>query len=169
MVVAVVGLVLALNGDDDKGAGPTSSSSSSSSSTTTSTTAPPSSSSSQPPTGTVPDEVTTLVAGPGGGSGEIEVRWSTVAGATGYRITRAHSAGGPFSPSADLNVVTGATTKESGVMNLYVNGSSVFYVGVFGDGTSDPHWYFRVTAYNGAGEGPVSGVVCGAPVGIPAC
>jgi hypothetical protein len=69
--------------------------------------------------------------------------------------------------SADLNVSTGASTKDNTVVNLYADGARLVYVEV--PATADPHRYYRVTAYNNAGEGTPSAVVCGAPVGYPAC
>ena len=35
--------------------------------------------------------------------------------------------------------------------------------------TTGPQRYYRVTAYNAAGEGAASEVVCGAPTGYPSC
>ena len=114
-----------------------------------------------------PPQVPGVQAGPAGGSGEIEVTWSVVPGATGYRVSRATAVGGPFSVSADLNVVTGASTKDNTVVNLYADGARIVYVEV--PATADPHRYYRVAAYNDAGEGPPSAVACGAPVGYAAC
>lgn len=123
------------------------------------------------PVGTVPGQVTTVSAGPGGGSGEILVDWNTVADATGYRVYRSSSAGGPFVSSASVIVATGVTTVEFGgsyeLIQMWPPSSDSYeYVEVTGGART----YFRVVAFNTAGTGTTSAVVCGAPVGAdPAC
>ena len=74
--------------------------------------------------------------------------------------------------NADFDVATGRTTRGSGVRNLYyANEQGFVYVEeISGGGAgSDPHRYFRVTAYNAAGDAEPSAVVCGAPRRLPAC
>lgn len=123
------------------------------------------------PVGSVPGQVTTVSAGPGGGSGEILVDWNTVADATGYRVYRSSSAGGPFVSSASVIVATGVTTVEFGgsyeLIQMWPPSSDSYeYVEVAGGART----YFRVVAFNTAGSGAKSAVVCGAPVGAePAC
>ena len=97
--------------------------------------------------------------------------WSAVALATGYRVSRALSPGGPFTTTADYDVATGTSVKASGVTNVYFTNSQGFsYVEVVTDSaTNGPRRYYRVTAYNAAGAATPSAVVCGTPPGFPAC
>jgi hypothetical protein len=106
-----------------------------------------------------------VVASPGGGSGEILVLWDAITGATGYHVYRADAAEGPYRPAASIDVTTGVVTVEYGEWYEYIgivpgipSPTGVEYVeaiGTFG--------YFRVTAFNAGGEGPMSGVVCAEP------
>ncbi|MGE3835657.1 MAG: hypothetical protein AB7H43_12835, partial [Acidimicrobiia bacterium] len=77
-----------------------------------------STSTSTSPPGGAPGRVETVEAGPGGGSGELAVRWRAAPVATGYRVSRAPAANGPFSVAADLSVATGTSTKVPGVTNV---------------------------------------------------
>lgn len=110
-----------------------------------------------------PGAVSGVVAHPGGGSGEILVLWDTITGATGYRVYRSDTAAGGFEPAASIDVTTGVVTIEYGAWYEYIGigaeGSTGFRyteaIGTFG--------YFRVTAFNAGGEGPLSGLVCAEP------
>jgi hypothetical protein len=110
-----------------------------------------------------PGAVSGVVAHPGGGSGEILVLWNTTAGATGYRVYRSDTADGPFAPAASIDVTTGVVTIEYGAWYEYIGigaeGSTTYRyteaIGTFG--------YFRVTAFNAGGEGPMSGLTCAEP------
>jgi hypothetical protein len=112
----------------------------------------------------VPDRVTGVSTPNGGGSGEILVDWDTVEGADGYRVYRSSDAGGPFTRAASVNAATGATTIEFGGSYEYISiwppsSSSFEYVEVVPGGPA----YFQVAAFNSAGEGPRSTVVCAVP------
>ena len=117
-----------------------------------------------------PGQVTVVDAGMGGGSGEIVVDWDTIADATGYRVYRSDVPDGPFVASASVDVATGETTVEFAGSYEFIqvwppSPQSFQYIEA---SVSDPG-YFRVTAFNAAGEGPPSVVVCGRPVGYPDC
>jgi hypothetical protein len=109
--------------------------------------------------------VTSLEAHPGGGSGEIGVYWEVPPVATGYRVYRADAADGPYRPAASIDVTTGVVTVEYDAWYEYIHmvqgiqGPTIMQydeaIGTFG--------YFRVTAFNAGGEGPMSGVVCAEP------
>lgn len=121
------------------------------------------------PVGAVPGQVTTVSAGPGGGSGEIVVNWNTVPDATGYRVYRSTSADGPFVPAASVMVATGATTIEFDGSYEYIQiwpPSSNAYEYV--EASIGSPGYFRVAAFNAAGTGPRSAVVCASAQGNPA-
>jgi len=121
--------------------------------------------------GAVPAPVTVVRAGPAGGSGEINVIWSGVAGATGYRVARATAVGGPFTTSADYDVATGTSVKSTGVTNVFLASDKSFvYVEAMAEpGITDRRRYFHVTAYNTAGAAAPSTAVCGTPPGAPPC
>ncbi len=123
------------------------------------------------PAGTVPG-APTLQAYPGGGSGEIVVRWNAVPGATGYRVQRSATAGGGFTVAAEFDVTTGATTAVSDVVNIWSAGHSYLPDrGALGAPDSSP-WFeyveaagarracFRLAATNAAGAGPYSAAAC---------
>ncbi len=116
------------------------------------------------PVAAVPGPVTGVSAGAGGGSGEILVNWDAVADATGYRVYRSSSAEGPFVASASIAAATGVTSVEFGgsYENIQVWQPTSFsfqYV----ESVDNARAYFRVAAFNTAGSGPRSGVVCGSP------
>lgn len=117
-----------------------------------------------PPAVPVPPQVTIVSASPGGGSGEILVDWGAVDGATGYRVYRSASPDGPFSRAASVTVSTGSTTVELGIPyeNIQIwqpSATSFEYV----ESVDGSRAYFRVAAFNSAGAGEKSAVVCGAP------
>lgn len=127
--------------------------------TTTTTSAPP-----PPPPVSVPGVVPGVSAQTGGGSGEVMVHWKATADATGYRVYRAATSGGPFARAASYSVVTGATTAEySGAFEIFQiwmpSLDSFEYIEVV-DGQPA---CFRVAAFNEAGAGPRSGVACASP------
>jgi hypothetical protein len=96
------------------------------------------------------------------------VRWKAVAGASGYRVQRATTSGGVFQVIADIDTATGRVTLTAGATNLWSPAPDEFeFVEVIADGSA-AH-YFRVVAYNEAGDGPRSAVVCGAAAGSPGC
>ena len=99
------------------------------------------------------------------------VAWSVVALATGYRVSRATAADGPYATAADFDVATGSSTKASGVTNVYfASAQSIGYIEVLSDTvTTGPRRYYRVTAYNAAGDAAPSAVVCGTPPPIATC
>lgn len=123
------------------------------------------------PVGAVPVQVTTVSASTGGGSGEITVNWNTVPDATGYRVYRSSSANGPFVASASVIVATGATAIEFGgsyeLIQIWPPSSDSYeYV----EAAIGSPGYFRVAAFNAAGTGPRSAVVCGtAPMSEAGC
>lgn len=91
----------------------------------------------------------------------VYILWSPVAGATGYKVYRSFSAGGPFTLLADARAGTGSdcTVLAFGGMTLchrdsspdVAVGSSVFY---------------RVTAYTTAGESTVSATAGTTPLAV---
>ena len=117
--------------------------------------------------------MTVLRAGHGGGSGELDVAWEGVPGAIGYRVTRATAPTGPFSVTADINLATGKTTHAADVTNVFSyveHGVRHFgYTELLTTPPGGQRHYFHVTAYNAAGEGPPSVLVCGTAVGYPDC
>jgi hypothetical protein len=169
VLVVAVAVVLAGCGGDDSGSRSPSSTRSRASSTTTraptsSTTSGPQTTTSTTGRGAVPASVSVLQAGPAGGSGEVEVVWRGVSGATGYRVERADAADGAFGTAADYDAATGASTKAAGVTNVYFTDERGF---VLIDVLSGPQSrrYYRVVAYNRAGDASPSPIVCGAPPG----
>lgn len=142
----------------------------------TAPTTPPPTSSAAPPTHeatsappaaplvAVPGAVTVLSSGPGGGSGEVMVLWASTPGATGYHVYRSDVATGPFALSASFDAATGLTTVaylgsyESIQIWQPASGELQYVEAIHG-----AVGYFRVSAVNAAGEGPLSGVVCGEP------
>lgn len=170
-VALVLGLVACGDDGDTASTGtPPDTTSTTTSTTTTTTTA----STTVPPT-TTPTTATTAVAGPpvtvldafpGGGSGEIELTWDGVPGATGYRVERADAPGGPFEAAATVDLVTGEVTMAEGVVNMIPAGGSLPFTYVeVGAGQR----YLRVVARHPGGDAEPSAVVCGAPPGQPDC
>jgi hypothetical protein len=122
----------------------------------------------------VPAAVTGLTARPGGGSGEIAVRWNSASGAQGYRVLRASSATGSFTTSADIDVTTGRATAADNVVNVWSEQYSYVPVRHTFVGPDTSPWFeyvelapgqrcFRVVAYNAGGDGPMSPVACSLP------
>jgi hypothetical protein len=123
----------------------------------------------------VPGAVAVIRAGPGGGSGEIHLEWDAVTAATGYRVLRAETTGGPFAVVADFDLTTGAVSAADEVVNIWSAQHS--YVPPRGrlNGPDMSPWFqyveisvsgercFRVVAYNAAGDGSASAVACGSP------
>ncbi len=126
------------------------------------------------PAGSVPGAVV-VVAHSGGGYGEVQLDWNAVANATGYRVLCTDAGGGRARVVADFNITTGRTTAAPEVVNLwssehtYIPGggrltkadtsSSFQYVDV---GEAGPR-YYRVLAWNLAGDGPPSAVTWSSP------
>lgn len=108
---------------------------------------------------------TGVVAAPGGGSGEALVLWDLMPGATGYRVYRTTTPGGPFLPAASYDVATGVTTVEySGYEYIFIQpefGSSTQLR--YTEAVSMDFVWFRVSAFNAGGEGPLSGITCAEP------
>jgi hypothetical protein len=190
--VAVIALVAMLAGgdDDDRASDRTTTTSSSTTSTsvttidsTSSTSAPPTSSTptaTAAPTTTavapapVPGAVTVVRTYTGAGSGEVQVDWDAVPGATGYRIIRPAGAGNAPTVMAEIDVMTGTATALPPVANVWSEDRN--YLPPRGPWTGpDPsvHFHyvdlgegercFQVIAFNAAGDGPPSVVVCGSP------
>lgn len=133
---------------------------------TTTSAAPPTHATPPPaaPLLAVPGVVTVLSSGPAGGSGEVQVTWAPTAVATGYRVYRSDAAAGPFALSASFDVATGRTTvayvgSYESIQIWQPQSGELQYV----ESIHGAVGYFRVSAVNAAGEGPLSGVVCGAP------
>ena len=154
------------------------SSSTSSTVAATSTTAPPSVPPSVP-AGPVPGAVTITNAGAGGGSGERQLDWNVVAGATGYNVYRAPAAGGPFTLVASFNVNTMQITTVADVVNIFSDhqvwkptsssDGSASTVFTYVELSSTTDRYFRVRAYNANGQGPAGATVCAQRFGESAC
>lgn len=140
---------------------------------------PPASSTAPPATRTTPSATPLLEApgavagvqsGLGGGSGEVVVTWASTPGATGYRVYRSDVAAGPFVLSASFDVATARTTVAftGSYESIQIwqpqlgDNHDLEYVEV----VQGAPGYFRVTAFNAAGEGPMSGVVCSEPFGV---
>jgi hypothetical protein len=152
----------------------TSASTSSTSTTSKPTTTGATTTSSSAPAG-VPEVVNVVAAGPGGGSGEVVVRWNAVPAATGYQVVRALTATSSFETMADFNTFTGFVTAGPGVVNLWSTGYTYVPPGTAGSlpdrspafeyvevrGAGDR--CFRVIAYNAAGSAPASKTVCSPP------
>jgi hypothetical protein len=124
------------------------------------TTRPPATTTTVPP-GPVPGAVTVIWSLRGAGSGEIEVLWEPVEGATGYRILRSSSDGGPFAVVADFDITTGHVTKvEDGIVVWAA--SDIPLVQYIEAGGPRVRW-FQVVAYNANGDAPPSVTVSGSP------
>jgi hypothetical protein len=131
---------------------------------TTTTTAAPASTTTTTRAPAGPAAVTTLRARAGGGSGEVVVSWSGVAGATHYRVARAVAPSGPFTTVADVNAASGTGSHVPSVVNLYLDQGSYVVVDV-PTGSASRRWYYAVTAAADGASAPQSAVVCGAPPG----
>lgn len=106
----------------------------------------------------------------------MQVDWHAVRRATGYRVLRVDVDGRNPRLVADFDIVTGRTSAAPEVVNIYSAGhtyrpdrgplagpdrsSSFTYI----DFTGGRRCY-RVLAYNLTGPGPMSAVVCAAPIG----
>lgn len=114
-----------------------------------------------------PGAVSIVFSGPGGGSGEVMVTWTPTPGATGYRVYRSDIEIGPFALSASFDVATGRTTVAFGGAHEYIQiwqpQSGDYRDFQYIEAIHGDRGYFRVTAVNAGGEGPMSGVVCGEP------
>ena len=174
-LLLLVGVAGACGDDGDPPATTTSSVESTTSSTaatssstldSTTTTAAPTRSTESTAGATGPQPVSELDAGSAGGSGEIRLDWSGVAEATGYRVYRADAPDGPFQLAADLDVASGDATRADGVTNVWSPARDEYQYIEYGEATRR---YFRVVAYNSAGESAPSPTVCGSPTGQPDC
>jgi hypothetical protein len=115
------------------------------------------------------------VAHSSGGSGEVQVDWNAVPRATGYRVLRVD--GGRTRVVADFDITTGHTTAAPEVVAIW--SAEHGYVPDRGPLTHVDRspWFqyvdylpgrrcYQVQAFNTAGNGPLSAVTCGAPVGV---
>ena len=120
----------------------------------------------------VPPAPTIITSEAGGGSGEVLIEWTPVAGAVGYSVRVASAAGGPYAEVARLNVVNGNFTATSSVLNVYSD-TAVWYPGAYSSsgpstvltyvGLADySQNYFRVVAFNAAGNSAPSNTECAA-------
>jgi hypothetical protein len=120
--------------------------------------------------GQVPGQVTNARSASAGGSGEALLYWGPASGATGYRVLRSGSAGGNFVVAADINVMTGAVTRKADVTYI-VSANHEYRPGrpllsapdtspwfEYIDVGAYPRW-FKIVAYNAAGQGPASAVL----------
>jgi hypothetical protein len=140
----------------------------------TTTTMPPSSpTTAAPPTLLAP----ALEVAPGAGSGEVQVDWKAVAGATGYRVFRAGDRQGPFAVIVDVNISNGRVTAVPSVVNVYSEAHSYvpqqgrmsgpdrslsFHVVQVESGQRGGPCY-RVAAYDSRGQGASSSIHCASP------
>jgi hypothetical protein len=186
VLVVVLGVVVAVGlGDEDLSDESTSGPSTSTTGTTaptttassTSTTAVPAplpSTTSAPSSDPSPlPAVTITEARPGGGSGEVQLSWAAVDGATGYRVERVGGAGS-FVVIVDVDVVTGAVSVLPEVANVFSTTHTYRAGGQLDAPDPSPTFSvvhvagpgercFRVRAYDGDGEGPPSPVACASP------
>lgn len=127
----------------------------------------------------VPPAPTIVTGEAGGGSGEVVIEWTPVAGAAGYSVRVASAPGGPYAEVARLNVVNGNFTATSSVLNVYSD-TAVWYPGAYSSsgpsslftyvGLADySQNYFRVVAFNAAGNSAPSNTMCAAVYPGPAC
>lgn len=189
VAVCVVGVLIAVWGDDGDGvraAGPdatTERSTTTAPPTAASTTVPATTAAGAPTTaapttapGVIPPgPVTVVSAATGGGSGEVVVDWNAVVGATGYRVLRSGAAEGPYGVAADVDVITGGVTADPDVATIWSDQRSYLHPGVPPPASPDTSpWFqlvnlgdgqrcFQVVAYNAGGDAPPSPVVCGWP------
>lgn len=103
------------------------------------------------------------------------MEWAAVPGATSYVVYRSSSSSGPWNAVAEFNVVSGFVDVDAEVINLYGDAQSFHPGGFSSSGTStrftyvelaveNPAW-FKVRAYNAAGQGPSSSAACAALFG----
>lgn len=178
VALAAVAAFVIWGGDDEDttttGESTTTERSTTTTSTSSTTTTPTTDTTTTTPSGAVPGAVTVVTAGPGGGSGEVELDWDAVAGATGYRVLRGAAVDGPFEIAADLDVTTGSTTAAPQVVNIFSEQHSYLPSdGPLAAPDPSPRFQyvdvtagercFQVIAYNAAGDGPASAVACGSP------
>jgi hypothetical protein len=111
----------------------------------------------------------------GAGSGEVELFWDAVPGATGYRVLREDADRGQLEVLAEFDVTTGQTTAVSEVILL--KSAEQYYIppGVpfaWPDRSTafqsveypcDGERCYRVVAFNADGAGPASVLACGTP------
>ena len=119
LIASISAVLLLACGDDNDGTATTMSSTSSTSTTTertTTTAAPTSSTTTSVPKLPAPSRV---VARTGAGSGEVELEWSAVAGATGYRVVRAATTTGPVVTVAEIDIQTGQATVADNIPTVY--------------------------------------------------
>jgi len=138
-VLVGVGVALLAGGDGDEPEVTTTSSSTTTTAPTTPTTLPPPTSPSTVPA--APGQVTNVIAGPGGGSGEVSLEWDSVSGAATYRIYRSFTQGttGSLVATVDTTSYTDVPGQKS---------------------------YYQVSAVGSGGlEGARSVETCGAPTG----
>lgn len=105
-------------------------------------------------------------AAPGGGSGEALVIWDLMPDATGYRVYRSFSADGPFVPAASIDMSTGRTTVEYAEWYEYIDIQPEIWSTTqlrYTEAVSNDFVWFRVSAFNAGGEGPLSGITCAEP------
>lgn len=98
--------------------------------------------------------LTGLTAGEGGGSGEIQITWAPSAdpAVAWYRLYRGVAAGGPYDHAYLVPPVPNPALGAVGVLEL----------------AAAERRYYRVSALRADGrEGPISGEVSGAPIGVP--
>ena len=152
------------------------------STTTTSTTVPRTTTTSNKSLG----QVVLTQSGQAGGSGEVELQWVAVTGATGYRVFRSDTIGGPYRLFLDINVATGHISYKRGeTVNFYdevrsyipadyrnpppqTPGIQFTYIDIPTIGGTNVR-YYKVAATNYSGMGPLTPIACGAPVGYPQC
>jgi hypothetical protein len=181
VTVIVAAVTLGSCGDGDAAVSTTTSRRSSTTELTTTT--PPPTTTTTPTTTSSPSTTegvalpapSHIVARPGGGSGEVELEWSAVTGATGYQILRAGASSGPFETAATIDLETGGATKDDGVVNVWSDLHS--YVPsrgrLTGPDTSDRFRLvdvgagarcFQVRAMRAGQPGSTSATACAAPV-----
>ena len=86
-------------------------------------------------------------------------KWDRVEGATGYRVLRSNSAGGPFAVVADFDATPGQTLRFEGGITVWtpIGYPWIEYIEY---GEARTRW-FQVIAYNANGDAPPSVTVSG--------
>ena len=102
----------------------------------------------------------------GGGSGEVLVLWDAVPGATGYRVYRSSTSGGPFVLSASYDVPGDLVTVAlDGYEYIWIDPENLEATRFrYTEAIRNEYGWFRVSAFTAGGEGPLSGTACGGPV-----